>query len=63
MSNNLIKAMEELKNIEKVNIKGKEYATVASRVGIFRKYFPAHSIITDIVIDDEQRVVISFYIR
>jgi hypothetical protein len=37
---NLIKAMEELKNIEKVNIKGKEYATVASRVGTFRKYFP-----------------------
>jgi hypothetical protein len=55
---NLIKAMEELQSIEKVNIKGKEYATVASRVGIFRKYFPAYSIITDIVVDDEQRVVI-----
>jgi hypothetical protein len=55
---NIIKAMEELQSIEKVNIKGKEYATVASRVGIFRKYFPAHSIITDIVIDDEQRVII-----
>ncbi|GAX87029.1 conserved hypothetical protein [Lebetimonas natsushimae] len=58
MSNNLIKAMEELKNIEKVNIKGKEYATVASRVGIFRKFFPAYSIITEIINDDEQRVVI-----
>jgi deoxycytidylate deaminase len=55
---NLIKAMEELQSIEKVNIKGKEYATVASRVGIFRKYFPSHSIVTDIVVDDEQRVVI-----
>lgn len=55
---NLIKAMEELTKIDKVNIKGKEYATVASRVGIFRKYFPTHSIITDIITDDEQRVVI-----
>ncbi len=54
----LIKAMEELQKIDKVNIKGKEYATVASRVGIFRKYFPAYSIITEIVTDDEQRVVI-----
>ena len=54
----LIKAMEELTKIDKVNIKGKEYATVASRVGIFRKYFPAYSIITEIVTDDEQRVII-----
>jgi len=54
----LIKAMEELQKIDKVNIKGKEYATVASRVGIFRKYFPAYSIITEIVTDDEQRVII-----
>jgi len=54
----LIKAMEELTKIAKVNIKGKEYATVASRVGIFRKYFPAYSIITEIVTDDEQRVII-----
>jgi len=54
----LIKAMEELQKIDKVNIKGKEYATVASRVGIFRKYFPAYSIITDIITDDEQRVII-----
>ena len=54
----LIKAMEELQKIDKVNIKGKEYATVASRVGIFRKYFPAYSIITEIITDDEQRVVV-----
>ena len=54
----LTKAMEELTKIDKVNIKGKEYATVASRVGIFRKYFPTYSVITDIVTDDEQRVVI-----
>jgi len=54
----LIKAMEELTKIDKVNIKGKEYATIASRVGIFRKYFPAYSIITEIVTDDEQRVII-----
>ena len=58
MISNLIKAMEELQKISKVNIKGKEYATVASRVGIFRKFFPAYSIVTDIVTDDEQRVII-----
>ena len=56
--NELVKAMEELQKIEKVNIKGKEYATVASRVGIFRRHFPSYSIVTDIVVDDEQRVVI-----
>ena len=55
---NLIKAIEELQTIGKINIKGKEYATVASRVGIFRKYFPSHSIITEIITDDEQRVII-----
>jgi len=54
----IIKAMEELHTINKVNIKGKEYATVASRVGIFRKYFPAYSIVTEIITDDEQRVII-----
>jgi len=54
----LTKAMEELTKIAKVNIKGKEYATVASRVGIFRKHFPAYSIITEIITDDEQRVII-----
>lgn len=55
---NLLKAIEELQKISKVNIKGKEYATVASRVGIFRKFFSAYSIITEIVTDDEERVVI-----
>ena len=55
---NLIKAIEELQTISKINIKGKEYATVASRVGIFRKYFSSYSIITEIITDDEQRVII-----
>jgi len=54
----LLKAIEELKKVPKLNIKGKEYATVASRVEIFRKYFPEYSIVTDIICDDEQRVVI-----
>jgi len=58
MKENLLKAIEELKQIPKINIKGKEYATVASRVEIFRKYFPAYSIISEIITDDEQRVVI-----
>jgi hypothetical protein len=59
----LIKAIEELKKVPKINIKGKEYATVASRVEIFRKYFPNYSIISELVIDDEQRVVIKAQIK
>ena len=56
--NNLIKAMEELQTIDKINIKGKEYATVSNRMEIFRKNFPTYSITTDIIVDDEQRVII-----
>jgi hypothetical protein len=41
-----------------VNIKGKDYKTVALRVQEFRANFPGHSLITDIVkIDDDQCIV------
>ena len=59
----LINAMEELKKVPKINIKGKEYATVASRVEIFRKHFPLYSITTELIADDEQRVVMKAEIK
>jgi hypothetical protein len=59
----LINAMEELKKVPKINIKGKEYATVASRVEIFRKHFPLYSITTELIVDDEQRVVMKAEIK
>ncbi|MEO1957998.1 MAG: hypothetical protein ABGX23_00430 [Nautiliaceae bacterium] len=59
----LINAMEELKKVPKINIKGKEYATVASRVEIFRKHFPLYSITTELLVDDEQRVVMKAEIK
>jgi hypothetical protein len=59
----LITAMEELKKVPKINIKGKEYATVASRVEIFRKHFPLYSITTELIVDDEQRVVMKAEIK
>ena len=41
-----------------VNIRGKEYKTVALRVQEFRTDFPGHSLITEIVkIDDDQCIV------
>jgi len=59
----LINAIEELKKVPKINIKGKEYATVASRVEIFRKHFPLYSITTELIVDDEQRVVMKAEIK
>ena len=59
----LINAIEELKKVPKINIKGKEYATVASRVEIFRKHFPLYSITTELIADDEQRVVMKAEIK
>ena len=41
-----------------VNIRGKEYKTVALRVQEFRSDFPEHSLVTDIVkIDDDQCII------
>ena len=42
----------------KIDIKGKQYSTVASRVEAFRKFFPLATIETTLIHDDENRVVI-----
>ncbi|MAD41120.1 MAG: hypothetical protein CL623_01865 [Arcobacter sp.] len=54
----LQQAVEELKNMPTIDIKGKSYTQVSSRMAVFRKYFPDYSIVTNILHDDEIRVVV-----
>jgi len=56
-------AMITLSKMPKIDIKGKQYASVASRVEAFRTHFPTASIETVLVHDDAQRVVIQSKIR
>ena len=58
MQEKLQQAINDLKNSPKINIHGKPYTSVASRVEVFRRYFPELSLITEIIYDDEQRIVI-----
>jgi len=51
-------AMNTLSKMPKIDIKGKQYASVASRVEAFRTHFPIAGIETTIICDDTQRVVI-----
>ena len=51
-------AIEELKKMPTVDIKGKSYTQVSTRVAVFRKHFPNASITTNIIYDDPQRVVV-----
>lgn len=47
-----------------VNIRGKEYKTVALRVQEFRTDFPGHSLVTEIVkIDDDQCIVKAMVVK
>ena len=54
----LQKAIAELKNSPTVDIKGKSYTQVSTRINIFRKYFPTASIETQITYNDDVRVII-----
>jgi hypothetical protein len=51
-------AAEDLKTLPTIDINGKSYTQVASRIVIFRKYFPEYSVVTNILHDDEYRVVV-----
>jgi hypothetical protein len=51
-------AVEDLKILPTIDIKGKAYSTVANRIAVFRRYFPNASIISTILHDDEFRVVV-----
>ncbi|MCT7473662.1 hypothetical protein [Aliarcobacter cryaerophilus] len=54
----LQKAIAELKNSPTVDIKGKSYTQVSTRINVFRKYFPTASIETLITYNDDVRVII-----
>lgn len=51
-------ALEELKTMPTIDIDGKLYTTVANRINVFRKFFPDYSIVTNILNDDEIKVVV-----
>ena len=51
-------AVEELKTVPTIDIKGKAYTTVANRIAIFRKHFPDYSVVTNILHDDEIKVIV-----
>ena len=51
-------ALEELKTMPSIDIDGKAYTTVANRINVFRKFFPDYSIITNIISDDDIKVVV-----
>ena len=51
-------ALEELKTMPTIDIEGKSYTTVANRINIFRKYFSDYSIVTDVLQNDDIKVVV-----
>ncbi|MDD3054387.1 MAG: hypothetical protein PHE16_00785 [Aliarcobacter sp.] len=51
-------ALEELKTMPTIDIDGKSYTTVANRISIFRRYFSDYSIVTNILNDDDIKVVV-----
>ena len=62
MNDTLMNAINEVANLpdkDKVNIKGKFYTTVATRVDIFRKHFGSNAkLSTELVMHDLDRVVV-----
>ena len=56
-------AVEELQTMPTIDIKGKSYTQVSTRLAVFRKYFPDAEISTILVHDDDQRVVIQAKIK
>ena len=51
-------ALEELKTMPSIDIDGKAYTTVANRINVFRRYFPDYSIATNIISDDDTKVIV-----
>ena len=51
-------AVEELKTMPTIDIEGKAYTTVANRIAIFRRYFSDYSIVTDVLQNDDIKVVV-----
>lgn len=54
----LQQAIEELSNSKSINIHGKNYKQVSTRINLFRKFFSDASLETEITYSDEFRVII-----
>jgi len=65
MSNDIIEAMKAVNqaNAQGLQLKGKKYTEVSTRVEVFRQHFKSYSLESDLVLDDGQRVVVKAYIR
>ena len=65
MSNDIIEAMKAVNqaNAKGLQLKGKKYTEVSTRVEVFRQHFKSYSLESDLVLDDGQRVVVKAYIR
>lgn len=53
----LQEAIKELKNSPTVNIEGKSYTQVSTRINIFRKFFPDATIETLLINNDDRRAI------
>lgn len=51
-------ALDELKTMPTIDIDGKSYTTVAIRINVFRKFFPDYSIVSDVLQNDDIKVVV-----
>lgn len=58
MSDQLKAAQAELAAAPKTNIKGKQYATVATRVDLFHRHFSDLAIVTEVLSADGDRVMV-----
>ena len=56
-------AVEELQKMPTIDIKGKSYTQVSTRINAFRKYFPLATIETLIIHNDDHRVIIQSKIK
>ncbi|PHQ58249.1 MAG: hypothetical protein COA30_00845 [Sulfurimonas sp.] len=56
-------AIEELKSMPTVKIKGKAYTQVSTRINAFRKYFPLATIETLMIHNDDHRVIVQSKIK
>lgn len=54
--NPLADAIAYLATMPKIDIRGKQYSNVASRVEVFRRYFPTYSLVTELLPADEPMV-------
>jgi len=55
--------IEELKSMPTVNIKGKAYTQVSTRINAFRKYFPLATIETYMIHNDDHHVIVQSKIK